>query len=156
MGRNNNNYSYIIDKKPMKMVFEEKDLGVIVSSDLKFRKQCMEQCKKAYRILGFIFRHFEFKSKDIILQLYKSLVRPLLEYVVQFWSLYLLKYVDMLERVQRRATKMINGMRSITYKERPKPVKLPSLVLRRLHGEWIETFKILKGFGDVRKENLSI
>ena len=152
IGHNNINYQYTIDNRPMKVVFEEKDLGVIVTSDLKSHKQCVEQCKKANRILGFIFRYFEFKSKDIILQLYKSLVRPLLEYAVQFWSPYLLKDVDMLERVQRRATKMIPGMRSITYEERLKQLKLPSLALRRLRGELIETFKILKGFDDVRKE----
>ena len=60
----------------MKVLFEEKDLGV-ASSDMKFYK-----CKKANRIFSFIFRHFQFKSKDIILQLYKSLLRSLLEYAV--------------------------------------------------------------------------
>ncbi|MCQ7056700.1 reverse transcriptase domain-containing protein, partial [Clostridioides difficile] len=154
IGHNNINFPYTIDNRPLKVVSEEKDLGVIVSSDLKFHKQCVEQCKKANRILGFIFRHFEYKSKDIILQLYKSLVRPHLEYAVQFWSPYLLKDIDMLERVQRRATKMIPGMRSLPYEERLKHLKLPSLAFRRLRGELIETFKILKGFDDVRKENL--
>ena len=53
-----------------------------MTSDLKFHKQCVEQCERANRILGFIFKHLEFKSKDIILRLYKSLVHPLLEYAV--------------------------------------------------------------------------
>ena len=122
---------------------------------MKFHNKCVEQCKKANIILGFIFRHSEFKSKDISLQLYKSLVCALLEYVVQFWSPYLLKDVEVLERVQRRATKLIPGMRSITYEERLKQLKFPSLALRRLCGELVETFKILKGLEDVRKENFS-
>ena len=113
MGHNNINYQYTIDNRSMKVVFEEKDLGVIVTSNLKSHKQCVEQCKKANRTLGFIFRYFEFKSKDIILQLHKSLVRPLFEHAVQFWSSYLLKDVDLLERAQRRATKMIPCMHSI-------------------------------------------
>ena len=50
------------------------------------------------------------------------------------------------------AKKMIPGLRSITYEEKLKRLKLPSLALRRLRGELIETFKILKGFDDVRKE----
>ena len=110
--------------------------------------------EKANRILGFIFRHFEFKSKDVILNLYKSLVRPILEYGVKIWNQYFLKDVDMLERVQRRATKMILGMRSKRYEERLKQLKLPSLAFKRLRGEVIETFKVLKGFENVRKENL--
>ena len=48
---------------------------------------------------------------------------------------------------------MIPGMLSITYEERLKQLKLPSLALRRLRGELIEIIKILKGFDDVRKEN---
>ena len=99
MGHNSIIYPYSIDNRPMKAVSEEKDLGVIVFMDLKFYKQCVEQCKKANIILGFIFRYFKFKNKDIILKLYKSLVRPFLEYAVQFWSLCLLRNVDMLERV---------------------------------------------------------
>ena len=59
----------------------------------------------------------------------------------------------MLERVQRRATKMIPYMRSITYEERLKQLKLASFALRRLRGELTETFRILKGFDDVCKEN---
>ena len=68
MGHNHINYPLSIDNRQMKVVSEEKDLGVIVSRDLKFPKKCIEQCKKANRILGFIFIHFKFKSKNIILQ----------------------------------------------------------------------------------------
>ena len=63
---------------------EQKDLGVIVDNKLKFSKQCVEAANKANKVLGFISRTFDYKSKDVILPLYKSLVRPHLEYAVQF------------------------------------------------------------------------
>ena len=149
VGSNNANHVYTLGGRPLERTRQEKDLGVIVSSDLKNHSQCAEQCKKANRILGFISRNFEYKSKDIILPLYKSLVRPQLEYAVQFWSPYLNKDIELLERVQRRATKMIPNLRNMPYEERLRMLRLPKLESRRLRGEMIEVFKILKGFEKV-------
>ncbi len=63
-----------------------KDLGVLVASGLKFSKQCKDAGGKANRMLGFMNRNISFKTKDVILPLYTSLVRPHLEYFVQFWA----------------------------------------------------------------------
>ncbi len=63
-----------------------KDLGVSIASNLKFSQQCKDAAGKANRMLGFINRNFSFKTKDVILPLYTSLVRPHLEYAVQFWA----------------------------------------------------------------------
>ncbi len=63
-----------------------KDLGVTITSNLKFSQHCKEAACKANRMLGFINRIFSFKNKDIILPMYTSLVRPHLEYAVQFSS----------------------------------------------------------------------
>ena len=52
----------------------------------------------------------------------------------------------MLERVQRRATKMIEGYKDITYEERLLKTKLTSLEKRRTRGDLIEVYKLLKGF----------
>ncbi len=64
-----------------------KDLGVLVASSLKFSHQCKDGAGKATRMLGFINRNISFKTKDVILPLYTSLVRPHLEYVMQVWRL---------------------------------------------------------------------
>ncbi len=63
-----------------------KDLDVSVASSLKFSQQCKDAAGKANRMLGFINRNISFKTKDVILPLYTSLVRPNLEYAVQFWA----------------------------------------------------------------------
>ncbi len=95
-----------------------KDLGVTVASSLKFSQQCKDAASRANRMLGFINRYISFKTKDVILPLYTSLVRPHLEYAVQFWPPHHVKDIAKLEVVQRRATKMITSLRNKPYEER--------------------------------------
>ena len=59
-----------------------------------------------------------YKDKSLIIPLYKAIVIPHLEYCIQAWNPYLRKDVDMLEKIQRRATKLIPGLRDLTYEER--------------------------------------
>jgi len=76
MGFNNSYVDYFMDATRIQEVHEEKDLGVIVSDDLKWDKQCVAAVKKANRLFGMIKRNFIDRSKATILALYKSLVRP--------------------------------------------------------------------------------
>ena len=87
-------------------------------SNAKPSKQCVEAAKRANRILGMTKRTIVSREQDVVLRLYKSLVRPHLEYCVQAWSPYLRQDIDTLEQVQRRATKMIRGLGKFTYEER--------------------------------------
>ena len=93
-----------------------------------------------------IKRNVVFKSKDNIVRLYKALVRPKLEYCIQVWSPYLRKDIDMIERVQRRATKMIEGLSKLGYDERLRKTGLISLEKRRVRGDLIQVFRMIKGF----------
>ena len=97
-------------------VNHEKDLGVTISNDLKPNKHCSD-VKKTNKLVGFIGRTFEYKSEKVILTLYNVLVRPHLEYCIQFWSLYYRKDINKLERIQRRITKMIPRLRNKSYEE---------------------------------------
>ncbi len=126
-----------------------KALGVTITSNLKFCQQYKEAAGKANRMLGFIRRNFSFRNKDILLPLYNSLVRPHLEYAMQFWSPHLAKDIAKLEAVQLRATKMIPSLRNKSYEERLARLNLFSLEKRRLRGKLVECFKILKGFTNV-------
>ncbi len=84
MGTRNLKYDYEMSDEKLESVYVKcvKDLGVTITSNLKFSQQCKEAAGKANRMLGFIKRNFSFKNKDIILPLYNSLVRPHLEYAV--------------------------------------------------------------------------
>ncbi|KAK4809950.1 LOW QUALITY PROTEIN: hypothetical protein QYF61_002907 [Mycteria americana] len=90
----------------------ERDLGVMVDNKLNMSEQCATVAKKANRMLGCINKGITSRNK-VIIPLCSVLVRPHLEYCVQFWSQLYKKDVDRLETVQRRATKMIKGLGSL-------------------------------------------
>ena len=131
--------------QPLKKVEKEKDIGVTVDSQLKFQEHLQEKINKANRLLGVIWRTFEYKDEEIMVSLYKSLIRPHLEYANQAWAPHLRKDIESLESVQRRATRMIPGMKDLDYHERLQHLNLPTLAYRRLRGEMIELYKMTHG-----------
>ena len=90
--------NYTMNGKQLAKVEQEKDLGVVISSDLKPSKQCSEVVKTANKLIGFIRRSFEFRTEEIILNLYNALVRPYLEHCVQCWSPYYKKDIEKRDR----------------------------------------------------------
>eukprot|EP00794_Sanderia_malayensis_P003391 gene3390-3881_t len=124
----------------------EKDVGVWISDDLKPSTQCSKAAAKASGSLGFIKRAFKHIDKDSFVILYNSYVRPHMEYCVQAWSPYYVKDIDCLEKIQRRATKLVKHIRKWTYEQRLSYLGLYSLKCRRERGDLIDTFKILNDF----------
>jgi hypothetical protein len=144
MGYNNKEYDYKLGNNLIRSSTTERDLGVVIDRTGKSSGQCILAARKANIVLGMIKRNISFKSKDVIVRLYKALVRPRLEFCVQAWCPYLRKDIDMIERVQGRATKLIEGFRDLSYYERLSRTGLISMEKRRVRGDLIHVFKMLK------------
>ena len=94
LGYNNRQIAYFMSDDVLNSVTEEVDLGVTIQDSLKFDKHCAKIVTKSNRILGMIKRSFSTKTKEFILNLYKTLIRPRLEYAVQAWSPHLYKDIN--------------------------------------------------------------
>ena len=123
----------------------EKDLGVNIDSKLSFRQHIAQATAKANKVVGIIRRSFDHLSERTFVQLYKALVRPILEYGHTVWQPYLKTLCQDLEDVQRRATSLLSSLKQKSYPERLETLKLPSLEHRRKRGDMIDVFKYVHG-----------
>ena len=136
-----NGISYFLKFHNLDTVQEEVDLGVTVDNQLKFSKHVDTKISKANKILGLIRHTFKYLNSDIIISLYKTLVRPHVEYATSVWSPHLKGDRDKIEKLQRRATKLIPELRDKTYEERLRSLNLATLEHRRLRTDLILIYK---------------
>ena len=115
IGKNNKKHEYWMNGKLLESITEEKDLGVLIDKDLKFHKQTAAAVKKANSVLGVIKRTFAKRDEETFPLLYKSLVRPHLEYGNVVWGPLFQEDIKAVEKVQRRATKMVPGLGNMSY-----------------------------------------
>ena len=137
------NTSYKMGDHILKNSRCEKDIGVYLDNNIKFDEHINQAVNKANRILAITRRTFECIDDDIFKMIFKGLVRPHLEYAAPVWSPHLKKHVELIENVQRRATKLVPGLKQLPYPERLKKLKLPTLAYRRARGDMIQAYKLI-------------
>ena len=152
-GNNNPRTAYFMNGRKIEEAEEEKDLGVWVTSSMKPAKQCSVAAKNANFALGQMLRAFHYRKKTCVIPLYKCFIRPKLEFAVAAWSPWTETDRKVLEKVQERMIRQLCDARGHTYEEKLKDVGLTTLTERRERGDAIETFKTIKGFNRVLKEN---
>ena len=145
----NSNHSFTVPSEgvhlSIKTVAAHKDLGVWTDHDLSPSRTCAESASKASRMLNFVRRTFPRISPKIFNLIYPTYVRSCLEYCSIAWLPFLKRDKRVLEQVQRRATKLVSSIRSLSYPDRLKALNLFPLEYRRTRGCLIYTFKLFQG-----------
>ena len=151
-GRDENKFNYTFSKDNNSFTLEHvdhiRDLGVTIDRDLSFDLHISEKVNKAFQMLEIINRNFSDIDENTFLLLYKAMVRSHLEFAGSAWNPYKISQIRSLEKIQKRATKLVRSCKKLSYKERLIHLKLPTLKFRRLRGDMIEVFKILNGYCD--------
>ena len=122
------------------------DLGITISNDLKVSKHIGKIIKKANQAVHFLVSRFISKDRNILLALYTTYIRPILEYNSEAWNPMLIKDINALESVQRNFTRRIDGLHDLSYSERLITLSLPTLKFRRKIRDLVCVYRILNGF----------
>ena len=145
IGKTNPKYLYHINGCLVTPVHKEKDLGVVMTRDLKASSNVNECVKRANQTLGMIRRTFSYLDETSFVQLYKVFVRPQLEYCQQAVNPTSAHDINLVERVQRRATKLVPGLDGMEYESRLKALNLYSMDERRVRGDLIFMYRLMSG-----------
>ena len=148
-GKTNRKADYNLGGVQIVEVSEEKDLGVTFDQQLSFGTNASKVVAAANSTLGLINRHFRHIETKPFMNLYKTLVRPKVEYCMTVAQPVYKKDKEKIERVQHRATKLVLGMENKEYSERLAELKLPSLEYRRKRADVMQTYKIMNNIDKI-------
>jgi hypothetical protein len=124
---------------------EERDIGVVISKSLKPASQCNIAAGRTTTVLNQIKRNFHFRDRNTCLRLYKQYVRPHLEFAGPAWAPWLKSDIEVLEKVQEKAVKMVSGLRSKEYADRCAELGLETLEKQRQNQDMGLVYKFLNG-----------
>jgi hypothetical protein len=135
---------------------DTEDLGVFIDSKLNFAKNIDSIISKANQRTYLIFKSFNTRAVKPLSLAFKTYILPLLDYCSSVWNPFLLKDIDRLEKVQKRFTKRLTGLRDMPYSQRLTACGLVSLELRRLRTDIILCFKIVKSLVDLKFDDFFV
>ena len=152
LGQNNEGHAYYIGNGNNRIRLEvtelEKDLGVYVDKHLNFEEHINKITSKAASKCARILKNFSYRNKEVLVPIFKTIIRPILEYANSTWCSGLKKNKAEIEKVQRIYTKNIYQVKHLSYEDRLKRLQLPSLEFRQFRGDLIQTYKIARNIYD--------
>nr|VZI38821.1 unnamed protein product [Spirometra erinaceieuropaei] len=143
--RSPNHMAYCLNGIPLQEVDSQKDMGVWITTSLKPSLHCTKIAKSAMSVLYLVKRAYSAFDEDCFAKVFRTFVRPQLEFAIQAWRPWTAKNLSILERVQRRATKLVAGQGSLPYATRLANLDLFPLSYRQLRGDLIQAFRIIRG-----------
>ena len=147
------NIDITMNGKPLKSTDNERDLGIVLCSNLKWDHQATLAANTASTVLWQLSKAFKFLSIKSFRSLYVAFVRPHLEYAITAWCPHTKKSINILEKVQIRATKLVKSIKDLSYEKRLEILDLSTLRERRERADLIEYFKFSKGLSIIDWHN---
>ncbi len=143
VSNNNPGHRYNIGGELLQETDEESDIGIVVHKSLKPARNCQRAAAMAGTVLRQITKKNHYRDKNIFKKLYCQYVRPHLEFATPPWSPWQVANMEVLERVQKRAVGLVQGLRGVTYDEKCREIGLDRLTTRRERADMIQVFKIM-------------
>ena len=137
--------TYIINGTSIEWSELEKDLGVYIDSRLSFDEHVVRTVNKGMRLVGWVARVFRTRKASVLLPVYKAVIRPTIEYASVVWSPMKKVQIAKTERVQRSFTKILGGLKQLTYTQRLSVLNLESLCFRRNYNDLVAVRNVLIG-----------
>ena len=152
-GHNNPRNKYSINGTPIEAKDSARDLGVTICDNVSPTTHVNNVAKRAHVVLSQMKRTVTFRDSQVFAGLYKTYVRPLLEFSVQSWNPSKVSDINALEKVQRRALRMITDQGDASYDEKLKRIGLTTLQARRERGDLLEVFKCMNDINGLDKND---
>ena len=149
LGIRNPKYRYEMNGVELVETEEERDIGVMVTNNLKPMAQCSKAARTAQAVLGQISRAFHYRDRHVFVRLFVQYVRPHLEFSTPAWAPWSEGDKNILEKVQRKAVGMVSGLAGRSYEERLKELGLQTLEERRHQADMCMMHKIMHGLGGI-------
>lgn len=156
IGRQARDVTVSIDGDALPIVDTARDLGVVVTKDLSSSAHVNDVVSRAHKRAAAILRTFVSQDVNLLMRAFITYVRPIVEYNSVVWSPSSAHDIDAVERVQRRFTKRLPGLKNMSYDQRMKILQLPSLELRRKHADLFWCYKIVFGLVLVQFDKLFV
>jgi hypothetical protein len=144
-GHRNPKHVYFLHNAALEATECIRDLGLMLDSSMSFSNHVQTVVSKAQRLSGLVFRTFRCRRPEVLVPVFKALIRPLVECATPLWNPHSVRNITAVECVQRRFTKRIMGMRYKSYDDRLRCLQLPMLSQRRMYFDLLCMYKLLNG-----------